>query len=66
MLNSFLRESYKSKAVPQKMLESHLKCWKISQSLMSKTFKFEDFKSAVSFVNLAGAYVKEYGINANM
>ena len=66
MLNSFLRETYKSKAVTSEFVHKNLKSWKITGNQLSKTFIFEDFKNALAFVNIAGNYIDSHKINAQM
>jgi pterin-4a-carbinolamine dehydratase len=66
MLNSFLRQTYKSKAVTSQFVHKNLKSWKITENQLSKTFVFEDFKNAVAFVNLAENYIDSHKINAQM
>jgi len=66
MLTNFLKDLYKSRAVPKQLLENNLKHWKISQNKLNKTFEFYDFNQAMAFMNLAAGYVEENQIKANM
>lgn len=66
MLNQYLRNIYKSKVVNRQMFENNLKNWKIEENSLSKTFRFEEFKTAMTFVSCATEYLQQYGINAQM
>ena len=66
MLTNFLRDLYKSRAVPKNVLESNLKNWNISRNKITKTFEFYEFHQAMTFMNLASEYVDQNQIKANM
>jgi len=66
MLTTFLKYLYKSKSVPRQVLENKLKNWNITQNKLSRTFVFYDFQQAMTFMTLAGDYVDQNQIKANM
>ena len=66
MLNSFLRDIYKSKVLSRGVFERNLNNWRIGENTLTKTFQFQDFRHAVTFVTFAGEYLNQYGVNAKV
>ncbi len=66
MLNSFLRDVYKSKVLSAEFLQKNLSNWKITQNTLTKTFVFTDFKRAMTFATLAEGRLKEKQVQSKM